>query len=190
MFNLPVWLMRFHTGEAEMTCECVGLWVLLLGGRVRWWGRGYTLQVGTGQAQRNHVWPRSHSTSLYWAVKDDAGLCVWHLVCTSWKEGMPCHGFSQMLSGFLHHSQQLPLDIQSMWTMHCQNTVLGAACYLFFLIGISLGGGIDQQEIAPPLCTNQEPCVRWFKRKNHIAWAFDGVSEAGAKLYLCLSCLG
>lgn len=55
-------------------CACV--WVCWLGVEQR----GHTLQVWTGQAQRNHAWPKSHGTSLYWAMKDDASSRVWHLV--------------------------------------------------------------------------------------------------------------
>lgn len=75
---------------------------------------------------------------------------------------MPCQGFSQMLSGFLHHCQQrLLLDIQIMYTMHCQGTTgSGSNLLIVLLTGIILGKGKDRQEI-----NFYKNSISWFEGK-------------------------
>lgn len=176
-------------GEAEVACECAWLWVCWLVVRVGCWGRGDTLQVWTGQAQRNHAWPRSHRTSLYWAVKDDAGFCVWHLA--SKLKGR--HALSRLFPDAFWISPSLSAApfrhtkyVDHALPKHCQ----GRSLLVILSHRNNLGWRGRPARNSPSPSINQEPWICWFERKNHTAWAFRWSAEARAKLHLSLSCLG
>lgn len=94
------------------------VWVCWLG--VEWRGTPYKFELGRPKGIMLGPSPMVQVCTGPWKMMLGPVCDTW---CRGWKEGMPCQGFSQMLSGFLHHCWWLLLDIQIMCTMHCLGTV-------------------------------------------------------------------
>lgn len=112
-------------------------------------------------------------------MKDDTWLCVcdtWH---RGWKESMPCQGFSQMLSGFLHHFQQYLLsDIQTMCTMHGQGPT-GPGSSLKIILPHWYKPG-EREWLARNQLSKELYFFVW-RKKNQIIWALDRISKVMGK---------
>lgn len=154
--------MRLHVGWAEVAREHVHVC-----GYVGWgWSGGdtpYKFELGKPKGIMLGLRPMVQVCTGPWKMMLGPVCGTW---CRDWKESMPCQGFSQMLSGSLHHCQWLLLNIQIMCTMHCQGTFpSGRSTPIVFLISIIWVKGKISKKSTFSLCIIKKSVLPSLKGK-------------------------